>query len=278
MLLKAATIFKNKKGENHPDYAISILKLADLNQQTGNYTEAETQYLQALAIFQKVYGKEHPNYANTINMLASLYEAMGKYSKAEPLYKQTNELYNKQIKRNFAFMSETEKELFLKTIDYNFDIYHSFALRYKNQKPDFVSLNYDNELTHKGMILKSSILLQQTVTNSDNNELKTLYNELINTKKLLSVQYVLPIDKRTENTDSLENMANEMEKSLNIQTQKLPEFKQMQNYNASPTWADIQKTLKANEAAIEFIRFPKRCWLMTATSQRTTCKRCRSVD
>ena len=53
---------------------------------TGQYTKAESLFLQAMAIRKKIWGEQHPNYAVSLNNLAGLYESIGNYTKAEPLY------------------------------------------------------------------------------------------------------------------------------------------------------------------------------------------------
>jgi CHAT domain-containing protein len=259
---KAMPLYKEAKkirekvlGKEHPDYAASCSSLAYLYQSIGDYSKALPLCIEARQTYKKALGKEHPDYALSCNNLAALYQSMGDYQKADTLIVEANLNLNNQIRQNFSFLSDKEKELFIKTISYNFDIYHSFALHYKNQKPDFTSLNYDNELAHKGMILQSSKAVQEAVIGSNKPELITIYDKITSTRSMLSRLYTLPINQRFVNTDSLENEANNLEKQMIKGVQELPGYENFSGFNVKKTWTDIQKSLKENEEAIEFSSF-----------------------
>jgi len=259
---KALPLYKEAKkirekvlGKEHPDYAASCSSLAYLYQSIGDYSKALPLCIEARQTYKKALGKEHPDYALSCNNLAALYQSMGDYQKADTLIVEANLNLNNQIRQNFSFLSDKEKELFIKTISYNFDIYHSFALHYKNQKPDFTSLNYDNELAHKGMILQSSKAVQEAVIGSNKPELITIYDKITSTRSMLSRLYTLPINQRFVNTDSLENEANNLEKQMIKGVQELPGYENFSGFNVKKTWTDIQKSLKENEEAIEFSSF-----------------------
>ncbi|MFN8256358.1 MAG: CHAT domain-containing tetratricopeptide repeat protein [Bacteroidales bacterium] len=253
ILSKTSAFYKKSLGEWHPDYAISILKQADLYLLQKKYQKAELLYIQAISIFKKVYGTEHPDYNNALAILASFYETTGKMNLAEPLFKEASSNLNLQISRNFNFMNENEKELFLKMADYNFNIYHSFALRYNRQKPDIAGFEYNNELAHKGIILNSSLKLQHQIENSGNQDVMDLYRELLNTRKIIAQQKTITIDKRTVNTDSLENISDDFEKKIISELKKTGISEPV--IGKSLTWKDIQKHLEPGEAAIEYISF-----------------------
>ncbi len=55
------------------------------------------------------------------------------------------------------------------------------------------------------------------------------------------------------NLDSLENLANEMEKSLSLKSESFAKITDKK----TPTWRDIQRKLKKNEAAVEIVRVNK---------------------
>ena len=59
----------------HPKYAASLGRLADLYQAQGQYEEAVSVIRQALAIEEKVLGSSHPDVATSLNKLAKLYQA-----------------------------------------------------------------------------------------------------------------------------------------------------------------------------------------------------------
>ncbi|MFL5587294.1 MAG: tetratricopeptide repeat protein [Ktedonobacteraceae bacterium] len=88
---------RQRLGEDHPDYATSLNNLATLYRAIGDYTQAETLYLEALTIQRKVLGEEHLDLAISLNNLATLYYMMGEYTKAEPLFQQALTIQGKVL-------------------------------------------------------------------------------------------------------------------------------------------------------------------------------------
>lgn len=82
-------------GEDHTEFASSLVNLAAIHQALGNYNEAEPLLKQALEIRKRVLSSDHLAVGTTLNNLAGLYEAKGEYRSAEPLYKQALEIYRK---------------------------------------------------------------------------------------------------------------------------------------------------------------------------------------
>ena len=87
-LLYQQALKKQILGEEHPNVATVLNNLALLHKTQGRYSEAEPLYQQALALRKKLLGEQHPNVATSLNNLAGLYESQGRYSRAEPLYQQ----------------------------------------------------------------------------------------------------------------------------------------------------------------------------------------------
>jgi tetratricopeptide (TPR) repeat protein len=85
---QALEIFKDLRGENHPDVAISLNNLASLYQSQGRYEKAEPLYKQTVEIFKGLRGENHPDVAISLNNLAELYRNQGRYEQAESLYQQ----------------------------------------------------------------------------------------------------------------------------------------------------------------------------------------------
>jgi CHAT domain-containing protein/Flp pilus assembly protein TadD len=252
---EAKRIRAKKMGLQNPDYAQSCNNLAALYKNMGNYNQALPLYQEAKQILEKNLGREHPNYAESCNNLALMYQLMGHNHKAEPLIIEANSNLNKQIRKNFSFLTEKEKEHFLKTIQFEFEIYHSFALHYNLEKPAFAGLNYNNELAHKGLVLQNALAIQQAVEGSGQPELSALYNQVRQCKKMLSTQLSLPLIKRTLNTDSLDQLAEKYEKRLLAELEKYPELIKYKGFARQTTWQDVQNALNPGEAAIEFISF-----------------------
>jgi tetratricopeptide (TPR) repeat protein len=83
---QALAIRERVCGQEHPDTAESLSKLAWLYKDQGKYAKAERLEQQGLAIREKVLGPEHSETATSVHNLASLYFNQGRYGEAEPLF------------------------------------------------------------------------------------------------------------------------------------------------------------------------------------------------
>jgi len=254
LYLEAMRIIEIAQGKEHPSYATSLNNLASLYTTMGIYAKAEPLCLEAMKIREKALGKEHTVYATSLNNFAVLYCRMGTYAKAEPLLFASRNVLFKQIDQNFSFMSEKEKELFIKQEEVQFEFQNSFALLRQKEKPSINSIVYENELYTKGMILSSSTGVRNAILQSGDTTSIKNYDEFILVRKMLAKLYTLPIANRKINVDSLENVANELEKKFTRSAQNLPEFQKALELKKA-NWQSIQQKLKPDEASIEFSFF-----------------------
>ena len=254
LLLKVIEIDKEAFSEKHPSYANSLNNLAGLYSIIGQYEKAEPLFLKALAIRKEVLGENHPSYANSLNNLALLYDAMGQYEKAEPLFIATNKNYINQLNTYFTFLSELEKMEFLKTIDYNFEVFNSYVLNRCLKNPIITTDMLNLRLATKSVILSSINRIQETVKKSGDPELYELSEKLVGIKKKFYNAYLLSIEEREKRgilLDELEEQANELEKELSRKSEIFSKEIEERKIN----WNDIKNKLSQNEAVIEFIDF-----------------------
>ena len=249
--LKSLQIKKEIFGENHSDYASSLINLGGLYSDLKNYEKAEEYFLKSLEIYSDQLGINHPDYGLAADNLASMYENTGDYKKAEKFRMDFNTNLNNQIKNNFRFLSEKEKEKFVASIDNDLQKINSFIFVSKQQNQEICRISYNNELSHKGMILNSSSSFKKTVSQSKDTTVQKTYTKLLSVKHTLEQMYSKPIHEREFSTDSLEKQSELFEKEL---FSKIKGFEDFNNIGKT-SWTDIQKALKPNEAAIEFTNF-----------------------
>jgi len=108
----------------------------------------------------------------------------------------------------------------------------------------------DKQLQLKGFVLNDAASALRKARQSENNNLKNLIDEWQMNRGLAGKQNILPLEQRTFSIDSLEKIANELEKQINQLSAGL-----LQQATEAVDWKKIQKGLGQNEAAIEFIRF-----------------------
>ncbi len=263
LFIEAKDILEKVYGKNHTDYAFSCNNLAELYRITGNYQKAEPLFVEAKNIIGKKLGKKHPNYAGSCNNLALLYYGMDNsastekertnaYRKAELLYIEANGIMNFLITESAEFMSEKEREEYLtKKINNSFDFYYSFFLTKQKENIKLAGIIYNNALNIKGQLLKSATAVRKLVLQSGDTALINTYNRMNSYGEILAQQYTLPTANRRLDIKELEEKVNVLEKELIRNSQN---FAKGSNFG-KVDWQKIQKSLKENETAIEFIHF-----------------------
>jgi CHAT domain-containing protein/Tfp pilus assembly protein PilF len=251
---EAMNIRKEILGEKHPDYANSISNLAGLYDAMGQQDKAEPLYKEAMNIRKEILGEKHPDYANSLNNLALLYLNNGQYEKAEPFFLKTNENYLNQIKIYYPALSESEKVKFLKTIEYDFDIFYSFGIKRIVENKNITKNIFDLRLNTKGLILSSTSNVRKRITESNDRELIEKFDKLLSLRTEIGKAYILSLEeqkKREINLKELEASANELEKEISLNSEDIKSERESRIIKCK----DIQNSLKQNEAAVEFLDF-----------------------
>ena len=251
-LLEAKNIIE--KLEPQSTFYIHICNhLATLYEYMESYDKAEPLYLEAKSLQEKIFGKQNPVYLEICTNLGRIYEITKKYKIASAYYKEANKLLVYLLNESSKYMSEKEREKYLQEkISRNFEISHSFFLkRHNNDK--YSGIAYNNALHFKGQLLKSTVALRKSVQQSGDSVLINKYKQMNNYGKILAEQYTLPIDKRRSDIKQLEDKLNKTEKELARIASKRTELTKL--ISVAANWKNIQKSLKQDEIAIEFIRF-----------------------
>ncbi len=293
LYIDALANVKKSVGENHPEYGIYLNNLALLYQKMGKYQEALPLFIETLENTKKLYGKEHSEYGvrlnnlaglylsmeqygkalplyrdalkNTakalgkehlqygaiLNSLAGLYQKMGQYQQALPIFIEGIENINQNITKDFSYLSEKEKEAYFNMNSFHFKVFNSFALQSKEQLPEVTTMVFDNAVRNKGILLKSSTAMRMTILSSKDTVLINKYDKWIGLKKEIVSLYSNPISKRQKDPKNIEEQANVLERDLVKNSQEFLAFTNILKIK----WQDVQKALKSNEVAIEFVHF-----------------------
>lgn len=246
---KAKAIRKELFGENSIEYANSLNNLALVYHNTQLYSKAEPLYVQAKNITKKVLGEAHPLYFNLLNNLAFLYTDRGMHNQAETLMIAATNQRIETLRNIFAVLSEEEKENYLNNTLSLISNNNSFLFTLKDQTPALVLNNVNLLLYVKSLILSSTQQLHSTVRTSNDSSIIATYKRWQKQKEVLARQYALPVDYRLNNLDSIQVIAESLEKEL---TQK---SSTLRNHKPPVSVTSIQKALAKDEAAIEFVRF-----------------------
>jgi CHAT domain-containing protein/tetratricopeptide (TPR) repeat protein len=152
----------------------------------------------------------------------------------------------KELNANYFTLSENEKSLYYKQVEQNFGKYYDFSVVYQNKYPFLADTSYNLALVNKSFSLNSSTLMRQSILNSTDSLLIQEYESWLSLKNKLSKIYSI-----NEESLELEKKANEIEKQLVQKSQAFSDFDNVRSLD----WKKVQKNLKKDEAAIEFVHY-----------------------
>ena len=291
----ALTIYRDLLGEKHPDYATSLNNLASYHAEKGDYGKAieyggkavliqtetlgvkhpsvatsldnlsgyygkigdidkaaEMSELAAMAL-KEIYGDKHPDYAISLSNLSSCKAQKGEYTQALQLLRQSLEIIQDNILQQFASLpSNRRTNLWNKNAKLFTEIYPS--LTYLSKTTTAPDLYDKSALFAKGLLLSTELEIKRLIQESGDNEALQMLNAFQNDIRQLQMLNMLPANQRQINTDSLARAVQRQERQLVKKSQAFGKFtKRMQ-----VKWQDVQRVLKNDELAVEFLAF--RLW------------------
>ncbi len=239
-------------GKEHPDYATSLNNLATYNSSLGNYAEAIRLGTEALQIQEKVLGKEHPDYALSLVFLA-VYNKLNRNADAIKYCVEATEALAGIVRRTFADLTARERNLFWDKYKAWFErTIHLIA--YDMPSDSLAENGYNGALMAKGLLLHSEMELSTLLKESGDEEVANIYNDLKNLRLQINKLYEMPIAERPLDADSLERVAQGLERQL-VQRAKV-----YGDYTANLVidWKQVRQKLGSGEMAVEFVSFPLR--------------------
>ncbi|MEZ4927807.1 MAG: CHAT domain-containing tetratricopeptide repeat protein [Saprospiraceae bacterium] len=246
LFLEAIDITGKNLGHEHPFYSGTLNSLASLYHDMGQFDKSERLFLEAKDINEKTLGKGHPDYANSLNNLAVLYRNTGQYDKAASLFLELSTANKHLIERAIHHLSELELSNYLKSFSNHQD--QILTLTKASNSKKLIASCYDNSLFYKGFLLQAANRMKQLVMIDEGSIQK--YNQLKGYQQRLARLYTQPI----AGFDSaliteLENKSNKIEKDLARTVSGWAEA------NRQVQWQEVQASLQAEEAAVEFVHF-----------------------
>ena len=247
-LLEAKNIQEETNRTEHDNYAATLNCLGLIYGAFDIYPQAEYYLLEAKSITEKIWGKEHPHYAASLSNIGLLYQDMGKYEDARILNNEKCELITKHVNKNFAFLSEQQRNKYWEGQEYYFIA--SYSLSWFSPVPLVNSLNYNNTLFAKGLLLRTTNNIRDAIYLSGNDELIKQYEQLNKLRQQIG-NLQRQSDYKKDYVQSLEARADSLDKVLTQASQTYRDFKA----DVAITWDSVQKKLQPNEAAVEFVDF-----------------------
>ncbi len=250
---EALRIRKEIFGEQHPEYAESLSNMAGYFYAQGNYAKAVDMGRQALAKQKQILGEEHPSYAQSLCKQAVYFSANEEPDSAAYYASTATRKYTNAILNTFADLTSSERNLYWKKVKPWFT---NTLLRLAGKTPtaEMVSSAYNSVLLAKGLLLNSELEMANLLMESGDTAAVEGYRELQNNRSLLIRQYECAKSDRSMNTDSLERLITKQERRL------VKRSKTYGNYTNQLRieWPRIQRLLRPDDLAIEFIYYPSR--------------------
>ena len=236
-------------GGSEGDQIPRIFQLkADYYLHTGEYKKCEY-YLKKTKLYAQNISFSTVN-LKTLRTKALLYWVQGNIEGATQTFNQLGALHQKNIRQNFASMTEYERESFYALLRDDFDLYNAFVIqtsKTSNQQLRFEKL-FNNQLFSKALLLNEINKLKNRIKSGKDEQLKIDLVEWENQKALLTSLYFAK-KKNAFVISETEERIEELEQKLNAQN--------LQAASLPKNWKEIQTILKPYEAAIEIIRIKR---------------------
>jgi CHAT domain-containing protein/tetratricopeptide (TPR) repeat protein len=222
----------------------SMCNIGSVFRLMGNYEEALNYFNQSLVIAKEI-GSMHEK-KSALEGLFYTRVSQGNLDEAENSILEIIAMLRNDVRINFPILPEKKKELYFSTMSEDFMNLYAFANIRKNENPSITEIAYNNALKLKGLLLKSNTAMREAILTSGDRLLIEEYNSWIHLKIQIAEQYAM-----NGETDSLEQIANEVEKEMIKKSNIFSEFSKSKDVE----WKNVQEKLHPGEAAIEYIFF-----------------------
>ena len=245
--LEAKDIWDRGLPADHPSHAVCLNNLGELYYAMHDFPKAEMYFLEARSLWFQSIGRNHPNYFQNAANLAKVYWNLNQRKKADSLFSESFNAEINEVKKIFEFTNENEKQLYLSNAIAGSDEFKSFY--YKEYSGKSAALPYAISLSNRNLLLNSSLQLRETINDSGNRNLINKYKAWSDLKEQIAALRSKGDGRPSVQLKDLSASADFLEKELAL---KSSAFKEQQS---TPGWKNVYRSLKENEAAIEFIQF-----------------------
>ncbi len=251
---RALKIKEKVFGKEHPDVAIGLHNLAELYRAQGRYSSALPLYKRALGIGEKVLGKEHPDVAQILSNLTLLLVAVGHKADALPLMNRALSIDEKVIRDVFTLASESEKFMFLATVQGNYEAFMSLVCREIQEKPDALIAGLNAVLRRKGIVLEALMGEREALMKSGSPEVQKLYKKLYDVTSLISSLTLagpgkMSMEQYRKKLRELESQREKLEKELTRMSKEYASEKRTRSADCE----SVSRKLPGGSVLVEYV-------------------------
>lgn len=249
---EALKIFEQECGKKSIYYAQSLHQFAILESLFfGYYADAITLVTEALGILKNIYGELHPYIIVGYEDLSNYCIKCGDIEGVEEYAAKVNELNAELIRNTFAGLTVRERQLYWDANKNWFEnVVNEYA--YKTASPKLISIGYNATLMAKGILLNSELEFSSLIAESKDAQATRAFNNLRTLRGKINRLYEQPIAERYIDVDSLEKVAEQLERELIERSKEYGDF----TNNITIDWKKVQRKLGNKDVAIEFVSFP----------------------
>ena len=244
-------IEKNHK-EDKIMYAQIMENLAGLYMDSHEYEDLLNIQHQVLSLKQQTIGINHPDYMLSLLNLSNYLSHFNKSKELGIVSNQLSCLKKETIQKTFKSLPIKERNYYWEDDGKYWFLYSLQKYSFLHNTTDLFIEGYNALIFSKSILLNSEIEFDKFLTETGSPELVEKYNDIRALRIQLNKLYEQPIAERKVDTDSLERVANNVERELMRESKEFGDYTR----NLSVTWQDVQKGLQDKEAAIEFVSFP----------------------
>lgn len=251
LLERALSIHEAKPGPHHPATATNLDNLGVLLLAQGKRGEARPMLERSLAIRSASLGKQHPDTVISLHNLAASLELEGATDRAIALEELALEGEERSLHALLVIGSETEKELFLRTLSSSAHSVVSLHVQAAPDKPRALRLALNTILRRKGRVLDSTVEgLRRARKSQDPRDLQ-LFERLRDLRESWAFLFLRPPQSMTSDDRSrrIEELNREIRKAASELSERHPAYQQ----EDPPVDVDtVQARLTGNGALVEF--------------------------
>ncbi|NND34327.1 MAG: CHAT domain-containing protein [Saprospiraceae bacterium] len=246
----AIDMMEEVSGKENIGFATALSNYARFKEVSGDIQGALHLYRQTEALDSILLGVNHPDYKTTLYNLARTYSKLDSIDHVIAYYHKANALQLKLLNAYFGNFAAAARLSYRLEAMGNFDVFFSYACGTPNK--DLHREVQDINLATKTLALDYAKGLLQSKQSYLTSDAEPMYQEWLQSRKLLTQLYFSNYNERKEqgiSIDSLEKRVEMLEKSVARQSTPL------QNRQALVHTDQIIGKLAENEAAIDFFNY-----------------------
>jgi CHAT domain-containing protein len=250
---KALAVSAQTVGEKHPLHATCLNNLGLLHHDRGDLEAALPLIRKALDATQEAVGQKHPEYAVRLNSLARLYQGLNKPDESRRCSEQALAITRAGLLLSASVQSERQ-QLAAATKDRH---QLNFRLSLPDPEKEGPAASYRHVLAWKGAVFLHQQQRRQfarLLSSNPDSKVGKLVLQLQQTTRLLAALTLAPVDEHaaSQRRQQAKKLTREKE-DLERQLADLSDAFRRQHRQADLTFADLQKSLPADAALVDFL-------------------------